>query len=72
MIVIESCFYGTCLPVNPWQMTFVSLLIHTLADADMLRVASAVVATVLMGTRAIIFQLASESNYVERGETLST
>lgn len=27
----------TCLPVKPWQMTRVSLLIQTLADADMAR-----------------------------------
>jgi hypothetical protein len=27
----------TCLPVKPWQMTLVSLLIQTLAEADMAR-----------------------------------
>ena len=25
-----------CFPVKPWQMTLVSLLIHTAADADIL------------------------------------
>lgn len=38
------------MPVKPWQMTLVSLLIHTLADADMLREAWA--AIVLTGVRA--------------------
>ena len=28
----------TCFPVNPWQITRVSLLIHTLALADMHRI----------------------------------
>ena len=31
----------TCFPVNPWQMTRVSLLIHTLALADMERTPTA-------------------------------
>lgn len=44
----------TCLPVKPWQMTRVSLLIQTLAEADMARALLAMALTGAARTNIVV------------------